>query len=328
MNRLSVVLALMLCVMAPAVVRAQAVSPEEIAFWKSVSATNNPVELQAYLDAYPQGVFAAIARNRLHGAQGAAGLPTPMPSPTLPQVAQPTTALARVVPIRASFRRVDGVTLDLDATGVRNASNLRLVVVPANMPLAVSDPNRLVRDSTPVSATRLRLTIPAGPPGADEVRLYYIPNTGSEYRLAARVPVTIEPGFAGATLVRELGRELGEVGPVRFEANHRDHPMLIEGAFLREMPAAEWSTQIFQGVAVDVGRQTLLMMIGQPNATPDIYGSLGEAVCVIAVADPATLNYAAGLRVGTPVLVSAVPTAWVNSEPSNPIVLNNCKIEK
>ncbi len=105
-------------------------SPEEIAFWKSVSATNNPTELRAFLDAYPDSAFAAIARNRLALAppQG-----TP-PQPAAP-VAVAAPALARMSTTRPSFRLVDGVTLDIDTTGLRNASNLRLTVVPTGAPL-------------------------------------------------------------------------------------------------------------------------------------------------------------------------------------------------
>lgn len=37
----------------------------ELSFWQSVRDTTNPDELQAYLDAYPKGVFTPIARARL-----------------------------------------------------------------------------------------------------------------------------------------------------------------------------------------------------------------------------------------------------------------------
>jgi len=38
---------------------------QETLFWESVRASNNPAELRAYLDKYPQGTFAALARARL-----------------------------------------------------------------------------------------------------------------------------------------------------------------------------------------------------------------------------------------------------------------------
>jgi hypothetical protein len=318
-------LAITLCVTALTAAQAQATSAEEIAFWKSVSATNNPAELQAYLNAYPQGAFAGLAKNRLQQVPGQAT----MPAQSTPQAAQATAMVARVSPARTSFRLVDGVTLDLDASGLRNASNLRVTVVPASTPVAITDPDRLVIDSTPVTAAHLRLTIPSGPPGADEIRLYYIPNTGTEYQLAARAAVTIEPGFPGATLVRDLGHEAAQIGPVRFEANHRARPMLIQGAFLNVRPRTEWNMQWFQGVpAEQLSRQALVMTIGQPNVGPDIYGAAAQAVCVIAVADAATLNHVAALALGDPVLVAAIPTAWSNSGANGDIVLENCLLQQ
>lgn len=303
-------------------------SPEEITFWKSVSATNNPAELHAYLNAYPDGAFVAIAKNRLGLAPPPGPPPQPAAIPVAPiPVAAP--ALALLSTSRPSFRLVDGVTLDLDTTGLRNASNLRLTVVPASAPLAITDPDRLALESSAVPVARMRLTIPSGPPGADELRLYYIPNSGTGYQLAARVPVTIEAGVPGATLVRDLGREAAQLGPIRFEANHRDRPMLIQGAFLNLRPSGEWNMQWFSGLPVEqVSRRVLVMTIGQPNVAADIYGSTGEAVCVVTIPDATTLSLVSALNIGDPVLVAATPTSWGNARPSDPVVLQNCVLRR
>lgn len=332
MKRLRARLVLLVCLVAPvwaAAAWAEPASLEEVTFWKSVSATNNPAELHAYLNAYPNGAFVAIAKNRL----GLALPPSPLPQgpPRQPAAPMPVAApaLALLSTSRPNFRLVDGVTLDLDTTGLRNASNLRLTVVPASAPLAITDPDRLVLDSTAVAVTRMRLTIPSGPPGADELRLYYIPNTGTGYQLAARVPVTIEAGVPGAMLVRDLGREAAQLGPIRFEANHRDRPMLIQGAFLNLRPSGEWNMQWFSGLPVEqLSRRALVMTIGQPNAAADIYGSIGEAVCVVAIPDATTLSLVSALNVGDPVLVAATPTSWGNATPSDPVVLQNCVLRR
>lgn len=54
---------------APAATPAAAVpargNSAEITFWESVRNSQNPAELQAYLDQYPNGVFAPLARARL-----------------------------------------------------------------------------------------------------------------------------------------------------------------------------------------------------------------------------------------------------------------------
>jgi class 3 adenylate cyclase len=45
-----------------------AADDQEIIFWKSVEQANRPEEYQAYLDSYPEGVFAALASTRVHSA--------------------------------------------------------------------------------------------------------------------------------------------------------------------------------------------------------------------------------------------------------------------
>ena len=75
--------------------RGQAVAPQpeapaadrELAFWASVKDSRDPADFQAYLDQYPSGTFAALARNRL-----AALLPqlqaTVTPTPSTPEPAR------------------------------------------------------------------------------------------------------------------------------------------------------------------------------------------------------------------------------------------------
>lgn len=63
----------------------------EIAFWDSVKDSKNPAELQAYLQAYPQGKFAALARIRI-GALGGTVRTAPtavMPAPPPPEPTAP-----------------------------------------------------------------------------------------------------------------------------------------------------------------------------------------------------------------------------------------------
>jgi hypothetical protein len=63
----------------------------EIMFWESIRQSTNRADFQAYLEQYPQGKFAALARNRLAGlapAPAAAPVPaaaSPRPSGRLPQ---------------------------------------------------------------------------------------------------------------------------------------------------------------------------------------------------------------------------------------------------
>ena len=46
-------------------------------FWESVKDSTNPADIQAYLDRYPNGVYAALARNRLKALQTAAAPAAP-----------------------------------------------------------------------------------------------------------------------------------------------------------------------------------------------------------------------------------------------------------
>ena len=97
-------------------------------------------------------------------------------------------ARAGDVPLRvaqSSVRAIDGVTVDVDASSLRDSSNLRLVVVSASTPDEVSDVQALYFASVGIHAGRVRLTLPGGPAGKDEVRLYHVPELASTYAIAA-----------------------------------------------------------------------------------------------------------------------------------------------
>ncbi len=82
----------------------------ELAFWESVKDSHDPADFQAYLDQYPAGTFAALARNRLAAQQPqqqAATTPTaPNPAPARQegQVAALGLAVAELQPdLRAEY---------------------------------------------------------------------------------------------------------------------------------------------------------------------------------------------------------------------------------
>ena len=58
----------------PAAATAGAEEPE-IVFWQSVVNSTNPVEFEAYLEQFPDGVFRALAETRLEALRGTAGFP-------------------------------------------------------------------------------------------------------------------------------------------------------------------------------------------------------------------------------------------------------------
>ena len=65
-------------------------SAGEIAFWESVRDSRNPAELQAYLDQYPNGTFATLARTRLAALSAK---PAPRPAPQPQRVEQPPASV-------------------------------------------------------------------------------------------------------------------------------------------------------------------------------------------------------------------------------------------
>ena len=67
----------------------------------------------------------------------------------------------------------------------------RLVLVPAGTP---DDAVEAVGDGMPIAPDRVRVSLPAPAPGPNEVRLYYVPPSGSAPQVAARAAVTVTSG--------------------------------------------------------------------------------------------------------------------------------------
>ncbi|HZF36596.1 MAG TPA: caspase family protein [Candidatus Angelobacter sp.] len=96
-----------------AAVEAQPQAPaadRELAFWESVKDSRAPADFQAYLDQYPGGTFAALARNRLAALQSQAAV---TPTPTAPAPARqegPVASLGlTVAELRPDLRAQYGV---------------------------------------------------------------------------------------------------------------------------------------------------------------------------------------------------------------------------
>jgi hypothetical protein len=100
----------------------------------------------------------------------------------------PPPTEAAIVPVRVWIRAGDLVTVDVDARALRDGSQHRLVLVPKGTPDDVAD---LPRDGVPIAPDRVRVSLPAAVPGANELRLYYVPPSGSAPRIAARAAVTV-----------------------------------------------------------------------------------------------------------------------------------------
>lgn len=301
--------------------------PADIAFWTSVRGSANPAELQAYIDAFPNGQFIALARIRLRQltqAGTAAVMPAP---PAVPGPAAPTVApvLAAVVPARTKLRLVDPVVVDVDARGLTSGSNHRLAVVPAGMPDAIADPAAFSRESTTVPPSRTRVSLPLAAPGHNEVRLYYIPQFGSAFVVAARASVEVAPGYPGAVLVGRLLREAGETNPVRFEAKYRDQTINVQGQFLRIQPrsvdALAWSSLLG---AVAEEKPYVAMSVGRLGAERRSDGAPTELLCLMPADNRVVLDRVALLNPGDPVVLRGTPSTWRAAFGAVAVIFNPC----
>lgn len=298
--------------------------PADIAFWTSVRASTNPAELQAYIDAFPHGQFVALARIRLR-ALANTGAAMPPAAPPTPGSAAPGTAAAAVVPAKTRLRLVDPVVVDVDARGLASGSNHRLVVVPAGTADAITDAAAFARDSTTVPPSRTRVSLPVGAPGRNEVRLYYIPQFGSAFVVAARAAVDVAPGYPGAVLVSRLIREAGETNPVRFEAKYRDRTIDVQGQFLRIQPrsvdALAWSSLLG---AVDVEKPYVAIAVGRLGAERRADGTPTELLCLMPAEDRAVLDRIALLNPGDAVVLRGTPSTWRAAFGAVAVVFNPC----
>jgi hypothetical protein len=127
-----------------------AADPAEIAFWQSVQDSKDPREYQLYLNAYPNGAFAALAQSRLVPAAGPGGLqPIPLPAPG-PQTVGVAAAPA---PVPAPDDDPPGPALTITPAGGRvgqvftigcvnlpeNSSRDVIIVVRAGSPVLAPD---------------------------------------------------------------------------------------------------------------------------------------------------------------------------------------------
>jgi len=97
----------------------------EMAFWESIKDSTDPAEYQAYLQAFPKGIFAPLARARIRLNQQAAPAPEPQPAPAKKAEPAPAPAPAPVKkaePARPAPPVVDPVEGNFIA---RTKSNVR-----------------------------------------------------------------------------------------------------------------------------------------------------------------------------------------------------------
>jgi tight adherence protein C len=113
------------------------------------------------------------------------------PARPVKTVEPPPPREAILVPVRMSVRAGEPIIVDADARALRQGSTHWLVAVPVGTP---DDAAILPRDGVPIAPERVRVSLPAATPGENEVRLYYLPPSGSEPRVGARASVMVTGG--------------------------------------------------------------------------------------------------------------------------------------
>ncbi|MCQ8783594.1 hypothetical protein [Mangrovibrevibacter kandeliae] len=149
-------------------VGAQGVDQTDIAFWQSVQASQSPAEYQAYLAAFPNGVFAELAKLRLQQLGGSAAAPavaSPPPvaaAPVPPAVPAAPPATANAAPAAdPAIAAAPEPQPDPDAP----LSDATLTVTPAKARVGMKMKVYFADLPTPGS-TDVSVVVPAGSPAS------------------------------------------------------------------------------------------------------------------------------------------------------------------
>jgi tight adherence protein C len=227
-------------------------------------------------------------------------------------------------PSKARLKIVEPVVIDLDARPLSSGLQHRVAVVAADTP--DNDPAAL-RNSVPVQAAQGRVVLPAAAAGANEARLYYIPQFHTAYVAAARAPIQVDAGAQDAIQASHLLRD-ATFGRSKFDAMYAGRSLTIEGQLLRAEPrsAAEISAIPALRTVVAGANAYMALSIGwtEPWASSD--GAPSEVQCVIPADDSAVRQRVAALKPGAPVVVQGSPADWSAMPGGTAIVLGSCKL--
>ena len=242
---------------------------------------------------------------------------------------RPSVKDVTIVPTKDALRIIDPIVVDIDARALSSGFQHRLALVPTGTPDAVKDATVFGRDSVPVQPSRMRTFLSARSAGQNEIRLYYVPQFGSELVVAARAKVTVKPGAPGATEASELIRDAGMLGAAGFENSYRGRNLTIEGQLLRverhsgdELGAAAKLVR-----SLDNTKSYATVFMGWADTVPRIDGAPNEVACIVPADDPTLQAKAGELRPGEPVLVRGSPAGFGPvSESGTAVVVGNCQL--
>ncbi len=200
--------------------RAAGLDPADLEFWNAVKDSGNPAEYQAYLDAFPHGTFAALARIRtVHpptpaaapasapAAADAAPAPAPAPAaiplpaaaaaPDTADAADPAEPAPTLVLTPPNGRVGQRFTVTCRDFPDKNFTD-HVIVVPAGSPVIppgqMTDENRPLYDTSMFSCVANGALHDVGPfaPGKYEARwMTVLYNNLNKFEVKAATPFTV-----------------------------------------------------------------------------------------------------------------------------------------
>ena len=127
-------------------VRAGDIDPADLAFWQSIQSSTNPAEYQAYLDAFPAGKFAGLARIRVTTPPQSAAQPTPAVQAAAPAAADQNAVADQTAPGTGDVGQ--GEKLVLDPPKLRVGQTMKVTCTDLPQPTAF-DKIYVVRAGSP-----------------------------------------------------------------------------------------------------------------------------------------------------------------------------------
>lgn len=176
-------------------------TPFELAFWQSVGTSDDPALYEAYLQQYPQGTFATLARAKVVALRQGATTPTAPAAPA--PVAAPVAPIPAAAPNPVA---APAATLPAQAVGPALAMAAPLTVpgtVAATAPVAnialgqmLADLARSQQTPAPAVATPPATPLPAAVASVSPVSARYI--VPQRPQMAAVPDLVLPPGFCSA----------------------------------------------------------------------------------------------------------------------------------
>lgn len=240
----------------------------EAAFWMSIQDGDDPEDFESYLERYPNGHFATLARKRLVGLAGAsvvAAQPSPPPSTTAPaRAAQSPVSepLLRTPPSQPTTRS-DPFQRKAAPSPRRSGSPMLLVIgavaAVAIAAVAFAVVPGMMGSSTPVEPTQQA----AAPVGSPSEPMSTPEAEAPIERASAPMETAVEPPPVISKLFRDceecpemmrieggtftMGSAASEAGHRAWEGPQREVTVAPIAAGVREVTFAEWDACVADG---------------------------------------------------------------------------------